>query len=67
MCDSCEAYLKNWHILLSICETDRVKFDSTIRNKRSVEELGRRLKKLNAAALGSLQMDSYRIADAVTV
>ena len=67
MCDSCKAYLKNWHILLSICETDRVKFDSTIRNKRSVEELGRRLKKLNAVALDSLQMDSYRIADAVTV
>ena len=72
ICDCCEAYLKKCHFL-KICETDRDKIDSTIRNKipnmgikRSVEELVGRLKTIVVAPDRS-QRGSCLVADPMSV
>ena len=66
ICNCCEAYLKNWHIL-KICETGRDKIASTISNKiPNMEELVGRRNPI-ALALDRLQRDSYPVAGAAVI
>jgi len=73
MADCLESYIKHWPILLTICEQNRDKIDSSIANivnnigvKRSAEEFLQRLKPI-AVALDKIQSDSCTIADTVEI
>jgi len=73
MADCLESNIKHWPILMTICEQNRNKTDSSVANivtnlgvKRSAEELLQRLKPI-AVALDKVQRDSCTIADAVDI
>ena len=73
MADCLESNIKHWPILMTICEQNRNKTDSSVANivtnlgvKRSAEELLQRRKPI-AVALDKVQRDSCTIADAVDI
>lgn len=76
MADCLESRIKNWPILMTICEENRDsadKIESSIASivsnlgiKRSAEELLQRLKPI-AVALDKVQRDNCTIADAVNI
>ena len=73
MADCLEAYIKNWPILMTICEADREKIDLNIRNKvtnlgvkRAAEDLLARLRHISVA-LDKVQRDNCTIGEAVTI
>ena len=73
LADYLESYLKQWPILLTICEENRAIIDNNITNivnnlsvKRSAEELLQMLKSI-AVALGLMQRDSCTIDDSVMI
>lgn len=72
-CDSLEAYLKNWHTLVKICEEHRntvdmeiVKLVSNIGIKRNAEDLMARLKPISCA-LDLMQKENCTIARSLVI
>ncbi|CAG9825826.1 unnamed protein product [Phaedon cochleariae] len=72
-CDSLEAYLKNWHTLVKICEEQRNNIDNEINKlvsniaiKRNAEDLMARLKPISCA-LDLMQKENCTIARSVVI
>lgn len=73
MADCLESYIKQWPILMTICEQNRSEVDTSIASivnnlgvKRNAEELLKRLKPI-AVALDKVQRDNCTSADAVDI
>ena len=72
-CEALEAYLKNWHILVKICEEHRNDIDRDVAKlisnmgiKRNAEDLLARLQPISRA-LDLIQSDNCTIANSVTI
>jgi uncharacterized protein YuzB (UPF0349 family) len=73
LCDCLEAYIKNWSLIMKVCEEHRDAIEGDIQNKvrnmgikRNAEDLLKRLKPI-AIALDSIQRDNCTIAKAVEI
>jgi uncharacterized protein YuzB (UPF0349 family) len=73
LCDCLESFIKNWPVLLKICEDHRDVIDTGIRNKvtnlaikRNAEDLLKILKPI-AVALDKIQKNSCTISDALVI